>query len=244
MAPDYNNCEAAFPRLTEAEMQMVALLGTVRDFADGEVLFREGDKDFPFYVVKAGRIRIMESSTGQERLVVEHEPGGFSGDIDLLTARSAVVTGRAAGGLQAIVVPAARMRRVLNEVPTLSDKLLQAFQLRRELLERAGFIGVKLLDRSDSPRAFRIQEFFYKNRVPFKFYDVDQDDGRALARERSIDLGKLPAIISRQKIVQEPSLAGIAQCIGISRDVPAELLDLVIVGAGPSGLAAAVYGGS
>lgn len=237
-------CEAAFPLLTDAEMQHVATLGTVRAFADGEVLFKKGDKDFPFFVVKAGAIRITEVSTGEERPVAEHQPGGFSGDIDMLTGRAALVTARAAGGLQAIVVPAARMRLLLNEVPALSDKLLFAFQLRREILEESGYIGVKLLGRSDSAEAVRIQEFFYKNRVPFRFYDVAEEEGRALAAQWSIDLAHLPAIVAGQKVVQEPTLPGIAECLGISRDVPAEVLDLVIVGAGPSGLAAAVYAGS
>jgi thioredoxin reductase (NADPH) len=237
-------CEAAFPHLTEAEMQVVAKLGSVRTFADGEVLFRKGDRDFPFFVVQAGAIRITESSTGQERPVAEHQPGGFSGDVDMLTGRSALVTARAAGGLQAIAVPAVRMRRLLNEVPALSDKLLHAFQLRREILERSGFVGVKLLGHSNSSAALRVQEFLYKNRVPFRFYDVDQDDGRALASECSIDVDRLPAIVAGQKVVQQPTLPGIAQCIGISRDMPAEVLHLVIVGAGPSGLAAAVYAGS
>ncbi|MCA8965196.1 MAG: FAD-dependent oxidoreductase [Planctomycetes bacterium] len=243
MSPE-DPCAVAFPSLTDAEMRIVAALGTTRRFADGEVLFQKGDKDFPFYVVAEGAIRITECSTGEERHVVDHEPGGFSGDIDLLTGRSAVVTARATRGLQAIAVPATRLRRLLNELPALSDKLMHAFQLRREILERSGFAGVQLLGRTDSPAALRIQEFFYKNRVPSRFVDIDEAEGQALAVKWSIDPERLPAIIAGHKVVQEPTLPGIAQCIGISRDVPDEVLDLVIVGAGPSGLAAAVYGGS
>ncbi|HEX5053246.1 MAG TPA: FAD-dependent oxidoreductase [Planctomycetota bacterium] len=239
-------CEVAFPQLTDAEMEVVASLGTRQRFPDGHVLIHEGEKDFPFFVVEHGAIVISESSTGEEHVVVEHLPGGFTGDVDMLTRRAAVITARAARGLQAIVVPAERMRRLLNELPAISDKLLHAFQTRRELLERSdsGFVGVRLLGRSDSPDAMRIQEFFYKNRVPYRFYDVAQDEGRALAEQRDIDLARLPAVVCRDAIVHQPTLPGIAHCLGISREVPDELLDLVIVGAGPSGLAAAVYAGS
>lgn len=243
-AMSFDPCADAFPDLTAAEMRIVATLGEERIFADGEVLFRKGEKDFPLFVVKAGGIRVTAACSGEERIVVDHEVGEFSGDIDMLTGRASPVTARAKGPLHAIVVPATRLRRLLNDVPTLSDKLLQAFQLRREMLERSGYIGVKLLGRSDSPDATRIQEFFYKNRVPFRFYDVEEDDGRALAKDRSIDLDRLPAIVAGAEIVYEPTLPGIAQCIGIARDVPDEVLDLVIVGAGPAGLAAAVYAGS
>src|SRR5262245_4690205 len=239
-------CEVAFPSLTEAEMQVVATLGTVQRFADGQVLIDEGDKDFPFFVVKAGAIEIVECSTGKERRITEHQPGEFSGDVDMLTRRAALIRAKAARGLEAIVVPAERMRRLLNDVPSISDKLLDAFQMRRRILEEGafGFVGVRLLGRSNSREALRIQEFLYKNRVPHRFFDVAQDDGRALAAERHVDLERLPAIVCSDEVVHEPSLPGIAHCLGISRDVPDELFDLVIVGAGPAGLAAAVYAGS
>jgi thioredoxin reductase (NADPH) len=157
-----------------------------------------------------------------------------------------LITARAARGLEAVVVPAERMRRLLNELPGISDKLLRAFQMRREILEdsTSGFVGIRLLGRSDSPAAVRIQEFFYKNRVPHRFYDVDQDEGRQLMQERAVDPDRLPAILKADQVLHQPSLPGIANCLGISRDVPDGVLDLVIVGAGPSGLAAAVYAGS
>jgi thioredoxin reductase (NADPH) len=241
-----NPCQVAFPRLTDAEMQTVSTFGTVQRFADGQVLIEEGDKDFPFFVVKQGAIEIRECSTGVENLVAEHQPGEFSGDVDMLTRRAAIIRARAARGLEAIVVPADRMRRLLNDLPDLSDKLLDAFQMRRRILEdsSSGFVGVRLLGRSNSREAMRIQEFLYKNRVPHRFYDVAQDEGRALAKERSVDVDHLPAVMCSKGVVHEPTLPGIAQHLGISRDVPDELLDLVIVGAGPSGLAAAVYAGS
>jgi len=244
--PITSPCEAAFPRLTDVEMQIVTTLGSVQRFADGHVLIEEGDKDFPFFVVKAGAIEIYECSTGVEHKIVEHLPGEFTGDVDMLTRRAALIRAKAARGLEAIVVPAERMRRLLNEVPSISDKLLDAFQMRRRLLEdgEVGFVGVRLLGRSNSREAVRIQEFLYKNRVPHRFYDVDQDDGRALATERQVDLSRLPAVVCSDEVVHEPTLPGIAHCLGISRDVPDELFDLVIVGAGPAGLAAAVYAGS
>lgn len=239
-------CEVAFPRLTDAEMQVVATLGEQRSFADGHVLIRAGERDFPFYVVTAGAIEIFESSTGIEHKVAEHEAGQFSGDVDMLTRRAAMITARAARGLRAIVVPAERLRRLLHELPGVSDKLLGAFQTRREILESSGsgFVGVRLLGRSDSPDAVRIQEFFYKNRVPHRFYDVEQDEGRQLMQRHAVDAARLPAILKTDQVLHQPTLPGIANCLGISREVPDEILDLVIVGAGPSGLAAAVYAGS
>ena len=166
-----NPCQVAFPRLTDAEMQTVSTFGTVQRFADGQVLIEEGDKDFPFFVVKQGAIEIRECSTGVENLVAEHQPGEFSGDVDMLTRRAAIIRARAARGLEAIVVPADRMRRLLNDLPDLSDKLLDAFQMRRRILEdsSSGFVGVRLLGRSNSREAMRIQEFLYKNRVPHRF---------------------------------------------------------------------------
>src|SRR5262245_34712320 len=144
-----NPCEVAFPHLTDAELEVVATLGTVQRFADGQVLIEEGDKDFPLFVIKAGAIEIHECSTGVEHKIAEHLPGGFTGDVDMLTRRAALIRAKAARGLEAIVVPAERMRRLLNEVPSISDKLLDAFQMRRRILEDGdvGFVGVRLLGR-------------------------------------------------------------------------------------------------
>ena len=237
-------CETAFPTLTEAELSCVSRLGTPRSFRDGEILIDIDDRDFPFYVVRSGEIVILESSTGAPREVVVHGPGQFSGDVSMLTGRPALVSAVARGETEVYEVPAARVRQLLNEVPDLSDKLLEAFQMRRELLEAAGFVGIRVIGDADSKETLELREFCYKNKVPHKFEDLEEEAGRAALREFGLGPEQAPVIACRKSFIARPTLPEFATCLGISREIPDERYDLTIVGAGPGGLGAAVYAGS
>ncbi len=234
----------AFPTLSPAEMETVAKLGALKDFSDGDTLVDEGRRDFPLYVVKSGGITITEGSSGQPRKIVTHGPGEFTGDVDLLTGRPALFSAIASGSTQAYEITSCRIRRLLNELPELSDKLLVAFQTRRRLLEESGYVGIRIVGSPACQEAWRIREFFYKNSVPHTFADVDEETGRRWLAEFGATPSDAPVICCGRQVVKRPSLEKIAECLGIRREIDDILYDLIIVGAGPAGLAAAVYGAS
>lgn len=234
----------AFPTLSQHQLQRLEELGAKRSFADGEHLFREGDRDYSFFAITSGQAVVVETSSGQQQTVVTHEPGHFTGDVSMLTGRPAVVSIRAVGGCTAIEILPQRLRQMLAEIPCLSDLLIDAFQVRRQLLEQAGFVGVRVIGANDDRQTLRLREFFYKNRVPHTYYDTSQEEGRQALQELDKAATDTPVIQCSGHVVSKPSLADVAECLSISRRIPDELYDTVIIGAGPAGLAAAVYGAS
>jgi thioredoxin reductase (NADPH) len=240
----FSAAEVAFLKLDESQIECVASLGRLRRFRDGEALFETGDRNYPFFVVKSGEVAIKECSSGEVREVVTHREREFTGDVDLLTGRPAIVSAFAKGECEAYELSAQNLRRLLGEVPSLSDMLLEAFQTRRELLKRSGFVGVRLVGESNSKEIEDLREFFRKNFVPHTFYDADEKDGAELLQSLGHDRAETPVIACNKRVVSKPSLGEIAECLGISRTIRNETYDVAIVGAGPSGLAAAVYAGS
>ena len=234
----------AFPNLSEAELRCVAEIGVARSFRDGDILIEEGDRDFPFYAVRSGEVVILESSTGEPREVTVHKPGGFTGDVSMLTGRPALIAAVARGDTEVYEVPASRIRQLLNEIPDLSDKLLEAFQTRRELLEAAGFVGIRVIGAADSKDALALREFCYKNKVPHTFENIEEESGRSALESLGLDAEQAPFIACSKHVVSRPSLTEFAECLGINREIPDERYDITIVGAGPAGLGAAIYGGS
>lgn len=234
----------AFPKLNNQQVKLVGELGTLETFADGDVLIEAGQKEYPFCVIASGEVRIVDLSSGTERDVISHGPGGFVGDVDILTGRPAVISAIARGETRAYIVTAAKVRPLLNEVPELSDLLLEAFQMRRSLLESSAFLGTRVIGLSHSSETAKIREFFYKNHVPHTFQDLGESDGEALLREFNMDVSDTPIIACSGHVESKPSLGKIAGCLGISREIKDHLYDTLIVGAGPAGLAAAVYGAS
>src|SRR5262245_36484338 len=205
-----------FPVLSEDELSCVAAIGTPRTFRDGEVLIDLGARDFPLYVVRSGEIVILQHSTGEPKEVTAHGPGNFTGDLDLLTRRPSLISAVARGDCDVYEVEASKIRQLLNDVPDLSNKLLEAFQTRRELLERAGFIGIRLLGTSDSKETLELREFLYKNKVPHFFEDIEDDDGRADLDRLGFGPADTPVIACSRHVVSRPSLARFAECLGIS----------------------------
>src|SRR5262249_19068984 len=129
--------ETAFPRLTSAELGLVTPLAKPCAYADGDIVFRAGQPDIDLYVVESGRMEIRNPSEG-DRLITIHEPGHFSGDIDVLTGRPVIVTAVARGATRLLRVPNGQLRALLNRVPSLGEKLIIAFTRRRELLAQMG----------------------------------------------------------------------------------------------------------
>jgi thioredoxin reductase (NADPH) len=235
----------AFPRLDETEVKTLAGLSSRCSFRNGEALFRFGQRGFPFYVVETGEVAIVDESGDEPRTIVVHRPGEFTGDVSHLTDRPAVVSAYAKGDCQTYCVRPEDLRRVIQEIPDLSDKLLEAFQTRRILLERSGFVGVRAVGSLGDPALTVIREFFDKNKVPHTWVDADTPEGRLFLESVGLGPAQTPLVaVGRVKLSVQPSVTALAECIGLKRRIRTEPFDLVIVGAGPAGLAAAVYGAS
>ncbi len=245
MAEMIQDLEFAFPKLDDADFETLAGMARLCSFRDGEALFREGERGFSFYIVESGAIEIVDETGPEPRTVVVHGPREFAGDVSLLTDRPAVISAYARGETRAYCIPPGDLRRVIHEIPDLSDKLLEAFQTRRFLLERSGFVGVRVFGSLGDPDLTEIREFFDKNKVPHTWIDADDPAGRSALTTLGFGSAQTPLVAChRGKIAARPSVSQIAECIGLKRQIRTEPFDLVIVGAGPAGLAAAVYGAS
>ena len=236
----------AFPKLTDEHIATLARFTTLKTFQPGEMLFEAGERDFKFFIVKSGEVAIVEDSSGQEKLVAVHEPGEFTGDIDVLTGRAALVSGVARTAAEVYEISSPDLRRVLNQMPQLSDLLLKAFLMRRQLLEESGFTGARVVGSRFSKDTHRIREFLSRHRVPFTWIDLENDPSvDALLAHFSVTASETPIVVcGAGEMVRNPSNADLADHIGIRRPLEHLIHDLVIVGAGPAGLAAAVYGAS
>jgi thioredoxin reductase (NADPH) len=235
----------AFPKLSETEFASLAAIAELCSFEDGESIFQAGQRGLPFYVVESGGIAIVDESADESKTIVVHGPREFTGDVSLLTDRPAAISAYAQGDCRAYRVSPTELRRVIQEIPDLSDKLLEAFQTRRVLLERSGFIGVRVFGSLGDPALTDIREFFDKNKVPHTWIDSDASEGRATLKSLEVETDQLPFVVcNRGTRSPRPTVTRLAECLGLKRQIRTEPFDLVIVGAGPAGLAAAVYGAS
>jgi thioredoxin reductase (NADPH) len=236
--------ETAFPRLTSAELELIKPLATPCDYTDGDIVFRAGQPDIDLYVVESGRMEIRNPTDGAGVITV-HEPGHFSGDIDVLTGRPVIVTAAAKGPTRLLCVPNGQLRALLNRVPSLGEKLIIAFTRRRELLAQIkGGLGLRVFGPGRCRATSTVREFLYKNFVPFRWFDTETEEGKqafaALGSPR-----EAPVIeCGDGRILSNPSLPQLASEAGVWRHCPTQEVDFVIVGAGPAGLTAAVYASS
>jgi thioredoxin reductase (NADPH) len=235
--------EAAFPRLTPAELALIKPLAKPCAYADGEVIFKAGQPDIDLYVVESGQMEICNPAAG-DRVIAVHEPAGFSGDIDLLTGRPVLVTAIAKGATRLLCIPNSQVRGLLNRVPSLGEKLIVALTRRRELLSQIGGLGLRVVGPGRCRTTSSVREFLYKNFVPFAWFDTETEAGQ----QKLVALGsprKMPVIeCGNGRILMNPSLQELAREAGIWRHCPTQEIDFAIVGAGPAGLTAAVYASS
>jgi thioredoxin reductase (NADPH) len=222
-------------------------MGRERDVVAGEILFAEGERDFCFFLVLEGSIEIVEHSSDVERVVVVHPAGAFTGDVDMLTGRAAIVSARAGEAGRVLQIGAQDLRRAVQGTPDLGETLLKAFLMRRTLLLRTGFEGVRIIGSRFSQDAHRLRDFATRNAVPFTWIDLERDEhAEALLTQFNIPASATPVVMCREgKFLTNPSNSAFAHAIGLEAHIePGEIFDLVVVGAGPAGLAASVYAAS
>ena len=233
----------AFPSLTRDDLVSLKPMAESCSFEDGETIFRAGDAELDLYVVESGAVEILNPSD-ENRRVVMHGPGEFAGDIDLLTRRPVIVTAVAHGRTKLLRVPGTRLREILNKLPHLGDTLLMAVQERRRLLTETGAVGMKVVGPGKCRDTMLIREFLFKNFVPFTWYDSASDKGQELMAAWGSPQ-KSPVIeIGNGRRLINPGLRELAASAGVWRNCPPGPVDLAIIGAGPAGMAAAVYAAS
>lgn len=243
MTVDMTSNPIAFPRLEAHDLELLKSISDIVSFSDGQIVFRAGDVDLDLFVVETGGIKIFNPSD-DNRLIVTHGPGQFSGDIDLLTHRPVIVTGVASGQTTLLRIPTTRLHEVLSKVPHLAELLLIALQERRRLLLATGVVGLKVVGPGKCRDTMLVREFLFKNFVPFTWYDSSSDKGQKLLNGWGSPK-KLPVIeCSNGQLLMDPKLHDLAKSIGVWRHCPTEKTDLAIVGAGPAGMTAAVYAAS
>lgn len=239
--------DIAFPTLSPRDIDALRPSGHERDIAMGEILIAEGDRDFCFFLVLSGAIEILEHSSDRERVVTVHTAGQFTGDVDMLTGRAAIIMARVVEPGRVLQIGARELRLAVQGVPDLGEAMLKAFLMRRTLLLRGGFEGIRIIGSRFSQDAHRLRDFATRNAVPFTWIDLERDEhAEALLKQFNIPASATPVVMCREgKFLSNPSNAALAHAVGLEAHVdPGEMFDLVVVGAGPAGSAASVYAAS
>jgi thioredoxin reductase (NADPH) len=239
--------DIAFPILSDEDLSALKLRGSIRSVHAGEVLYQEGDRNHSFFVVLDGAVEAVEHSRGTPHQLIVHRHGNFSGDIDLFTGRRLLVTGRVIEDGTVLELRPEDLRRAVDQLPELGAIIIKAFIERREMILNDGFQGVKLIGSRFSPEAHRLRDFATRNAIPIRWIDLETDqEAEALLRQLGVPASATPILLGRNgEWHSRPSLEDFGACAGLTAALqPEHVYDLVIVGAGPAGLAAAVYASS
>ncbi|HTL56073.1 MAG TPA: FAD-dependent oxidoreductase [Candidatus Limnocylindrales bacterium] len=250
----YRDTESiAFPKLNDGQLAMLEPLGKRRILRAGELLFKAGQRDLGLTVVLRGGLEVFDSRDGQELILATPGPRDFVGEVGMLMGTAALGSARGkAEESELLEVPAGRLRQALAELPGVSEPIVSAFIMRRQRLQRdREFAGLRILSQSDSREGRQLDDFLDKNHIPHQLIDFQSDYGRALCDRFHLTSRDLPTFITSNGMpLRRPSLREVARVVGLLRSLAGEeedgeiTCDLVIVGAGPAGLAAAVYAAS
>jgi thioredoxin reductase (NADPH) len=239
--------EQIFPKLTPAQIRRIAARGHMRATERGEVLYEQGDSATSFFVVVSGELEIIRPSGAVETLVTVHGSGQFTGEVGTLSGRRSLFRVRAAKPGKVIELNRQHMLALMQSDTELGEILTRAFILRRVELVAAGVGDVVLIGSTHSADTLRIKEFLMRNGHPYSYIDLERDpDVQNLLDSFHLESSEIPVVICRGKVVlRNPSKQQIADCLGFNESIDqTQIRDLVVIGAGPSGLAAAVYGAS
>jgi thioredoxin reductase (NADPH) len=244
-ADETPDLDGAHPRLGEAQIAALVPHGTRRRVEPGDVLFREGDEDYDFFVVLEGSVAAVEGRGTAERTIAVHGPGRFLGELGLLVGQPAFYTAVVREPGEVLAVPVDTLRALLAQDPRLGDLLLRACLMRRSILIGLG-AGFRIVGSRHSPDTRRLLEFAARNRLPHVWLDLDDDPAaEALLREFGVPPEQTPVLLWGDRVLRNPGNAELARISGMRAPPSTETVyDVSVVGAGPAGLAAGVYGAS
>ncbi|MDB5212748.1 MAG: trxB 1 [Myxococcaceae bacterium] len=236
-----------FPTLTPAQVNRISRIGRRRDVHAGEVLFDWGEQNTAFFVVLTGEMQVVRRIGEREEPVVVHQPGQFTGEINMLSARRSLARGRMISDGSVIQVDRDGLRALVQRDAELSEILMRAFILRRVALMSQEINELVLLGSRHSGSTARIREFLSRNGQPFTYQDVETDPSVQQLLDRfHIDVHDVPVIVCQGgHVFRNPSIEALSSALGLTTQLdPKGVRAVVIVGAGPAGLAAAVYAAS
>ena len=243
--PEENS--AMFPVLDDAQMARLRAFGEERHVQPNETIFDQGDESHGVFLVLDGSIELIGVSGSDETVIRTARRGSFTGEVNLLSGRRSLVRCRALEASSLLEIGRANLRRILQTDVTLGEIFLRAFLLRRTYLIGHQVGDALLIGSNHSSDTLRLREFLSRNGHPHTYIDVERDpDVQALLDQFDIRVTEIPVLICRGELVlRNPSNAEVAECFGLNAGIDeGEVYDLIVVGAGPSGLAAAVYGAS
>lgn len=236
-----------FPVLTESQITRVRQVAKLRRVETGDILFQPGDTNPPFFVLVSGSMEIVQPSLSGEQPVAKHDAGEFTGEITMISGRRNLVRGRVTAPGEFLEMTSDGLRSLIAKDADLSEIFMRAFILRRVELIKRNQGSIILLGSMHCANTLRLREFLTRNGQPYTYVDLDKDKGSQELLDRfQVKLEEVPVVICHSGVVmRNPSIQKLADCIGFNLNIDeAQVRDLIIVGAGPSGLAAAVYAAS
>jgi thioredoxin reductase (NADPH) len=242
-----SNFPQTFPILSSTQIKRFKSYGRTRHVEKGEILVEIGEKKAPFFIVQEGVLEVVQDSEGSEKIISIFRPGQFTGEIGILFGRRIFVRVRAREAGEVIEMDRASLLKLVQNDSELSEVFMRAFLFRRLELIAKGLGDVVLLGSNHSPGTLRIKEFLTRNGHPYSYVDLDRDIGVQEMLDRfQVTISEVPVVIYRgNQVLRNPTNEEIAACLGFNELIDqAPVSDVVIVGAGPSGLAAAVYAAS
>jgi len=242
--PDLED-EILFPHLSDAKLAKLAERGERKTFAAGEVLFDQGVRDAPFFVIERGLVDFIDRRPDQEVWFSQADSRTFIGDIAMFTGEPTIAACVATEQTDVIAFDRAGLRAMLAEWPEFGEIVLRTMTARRAWLEGHGHGVLRLIAPRGSRRAFEVRDLLERNLLPVRWYDVDTDaESAALLDTLAIPRAETPVLVRNDGVLRNPSPAQVARELGLRAEVDGQRFDLVVLGGGPAGLAAAVYGGS
>jgi thioredoxin reductase (NADPH) len=239
--------DATFPKLTPPQVERLRAIGEVIDVAAGEILIRAGDLGVPLLLVLEGEVEAVREFDGSDTLLAVHGPGQFTGEVNMISGRRSVGQIRARMAGRAVRVASDRLVELVATDPELGDVLMRAFLLRRVELVRQHVGDVVVIGSTHCAGTLRLQEFLSRNGHPFSMIDLDTDaQSQRVLDHFQVSVADVPVVICRGRtVLRNPTNKALAACLGFNDAIDEKhRRDLVVVGAGPAGLAAAVYAAS
>src|ERR1700683_2647513 len=235
-----------FPAFSPAVLEELAEFGEQREMEAGAALYRAGEARWDFYVLIEGEVEVVRDDESQQ-LVVAYGPGQFVGELGLLTGQRTYLTARATRKGSVLVIPHDEFRRLMATKPSISDTIFSALIGRRETLRTtSGGEAVQILGSRFSPEALALRTFATRNRLAYAWIDLEEeDDVEVLLASKGLRSSDTPVVITPTGVLRHPSPGQFAEQVGLTyHPIPGRTFDLVVIGVGPAGLAASVYGAS